>query len=426
MLRRIAGALLVVVPTVATAFEAVDTLPYPSRSSAFPAYAPDVARRQGSYWAQAGLMYDSNIFRLPTGLDPRAFLRGSRGDTVMRLGAGASYDQRIFGRQNLFLSARGEYYDFVEYNAMDHFAYGLTGEWRSEWGNDLTTAVGVDRTRRLVDAAEIRRPVATYVVSDRLLGRAAYSLLADWRVRVSAEATRGQRESEGRADDDPRGALELEGSGVTVGTDYVTPLGNAIGVEVRRSTGEATVPAFVDPTFAFDAAEFVEREVAGTLTYVAGVTLRLTGRLGRTNREYSNFGGRDFNGTTYRTGLEYRPGNKTVLALDLYRTPQSIIDVAASHVLVTGTSFGVSWAPTIKLVFSGRMIHERRQYSDPASVVAEGARDETARVFRLGAGWEPRRFVELSAGIEYGERSTNILFRDYDYWQWTINAAARF
>ena len=418
MLRRLAGALLVVVPTVATAFEALDTIPFPSRSR-FPAYPTEPARPM-SFFAQAGVMYDSNPFRLANGLDPQAFLRGPRDDTIMRVGIGAGYDQRIFGRQNLFLSARGEYYDFVHYDQMDHFAYRLNGEWRSEFGNDVSTVFGAERVKRLVDPAEIRTPVANFVTGDRLYGTAAYRFAADWRVRLAAEAARGERKGPGVGD------LTLEGSSVTGGLDYVTPLGNAIGVEVRRADGEATVPEFVDPTFAFDAAEFTEREVSGTLAYGLGETLRISGRLGRTNREYRNFQGRDFSGTTYRAAVEYLPGNKTILGLDAYHAPISIIDVAASHVLVTGTSFTASWAPTVKLVFHGRMIHERRQYSDPASIVTGGATDETARIFRLGAGWEPRRFIELSTGVEYGERTTNALFRDYDYWQVSLNAATRF
>jgi hypothetical protein len=417
MLRRIAGALLVVVPTAAIAFEAVDTLPYPSRSG-FPAYPAEPARPV-SFFAQAGLMYDSNPFRLPSGLDPRAFLRGSRDDTIMRVGIGAGYDQRIFGRQNLFLAARGEYYDFMRYSDMDHFAYRLNGEWRSEWGNELSTTFGADRSRRLVDPTEIRRPIANFVTADRFYGTGAYRFAADWRVRLAGETTRGERKGPGRD------ALELESSSLTAGIDYVTPLGNAFGVEARRADGEATLPEFITG-IGFDTAEYTEREVSGTLSYRLGETLRVSGRLGRTNREYRTLTDRDFNGTTYRAAVEYLPGNKTILALDVYRAPQSIIDVAASHILATGTSFTMSWAPRVKLVFQGRVILERRQYSDAASIAADGALDETARIFRLGGGWEPRRFIELSAGIEYGERSTNVLFRDYDYVQLTLNAATRF
>jgi hypothetical protein len=418
MLRRIAGALLVVVPTVAAAFEAVDTIPYPTRYR-FPAYPAEPAR-PSTFYAQAGLMYDSNPFRLPSGLDPRAFLRGSRDDTIMRVGVGAGYDQRIFGRQNLFLAARGEYYDFMRYSEMDHFAYGLTGEWRSEWGNDLSSTIGYERIRRLVDPTEIRRPVANFVTGDRLYGSAAYRVMADWRLRVSGEGTHTERRGPGRD------ALELESTSATAGLDYVTPLGNALGVEVRRAQGEATLPEFVDPTFGLDTAEYVEREVSGVLSYGLGATLRVTGRIGRTQRDYTNFTGRDFDGTTYRIATEYLPGNKTILGLEVYRAPMSIIDVAASHIVATGTGLTMSWAPTVKLVFHTRIIHERRKYTEAASVLADGALDETVRIFRLGAGWEPRRFIELSAGIEYGERTTNVLFRDYDYTQLTINAATRF
>ncbi|MNC87751.1 hypothetical protein D3C83_35030 [compost metagenome] len=101
----------------------------------------------------------------------------------------------------------------------------------------------------------------------------------------------------------------------------------------------------------------------------------------------------------------------------MYREPRSIIDVAASHVLVEGVSFGPSWAPTAKLVFSARLINEHREYSgDPAAALgAEPLQDETVRGYVIGAGWEITRRHHLGLAWEHGERSSNVLGRDYDY-----------
>ena len=118
-----------------------------------------------------------------------------------------------------------------------------------------------------------------------------------------------------------------------------------------------------------------------------------------------------------RATVAWRPGNKTLLVLRVYREPRSIIDVAASHVLVEGVSFGPSWAPTAKLVFSASFINEQREYSgDPAAALElEPLRDETVRGVVLGAGWEVTRRHHVGLAWERGERTSNVLGRDYDY-----------
>src|SRR5262245_32277272 len=89
MTRRIRSALslLPAAPATALAFEAVDTIPYPGGpvfapstsapsttgtsaagpTSGFPAYPSDEAARPTNFWAEAGIMYDDNPFRLPDG-----------------------------------------------------------------------------------------------------------------------------------------------------------------------------------------------------------------------------------------------------------------------------------------------------------------------------------------------------------------------
>ena len=137
---------------------------------------------------------------------------------------------------------------------------------------------------------------------------------------------------------------------------------------------------------------------------------------------------RTFDGTTWRATIEWLPGNKTILGLETYKAPQSVIDIAAAHVVVRGSAFAVSWAPTIKWVFTGRIFEERREgVGTPESVVlGVPVRDDTVRGLRLGAGWEIMRFAELGAGVEWGDRTSNEVLRDYDYVAAMINLRVRF
>jgi hypothetical protein len=398
MRRILAGLLLLCAPTVVLGFDAVDALPYPS-TGIFPAY-PSEGTYPRSLYIDAGMMHDTNVLRT-AGDGPD--------ETIWRGAAGVRAEQRIYSRQVLRLEARGEAYIFNRFAELDHLAYGLGAEWVWALGSPLTGTLGYTRRRFLVDLGERQSAVRDLVVQDRVYGSGAFRLSPDWRVRAGFDHT---------ASDRPEAVVaETAATSVTAGMDYVTPRGNAIGVEVRSSEGDASIPEEIDPLGLFVDNDFKEREVAAVATYTPGPQLRLGARLGRTKRTYSEIPGRDFEGTTGRVDAEWRPGNKTILAFEAYRVPRSIIDIAASHVLVSGFAFGPSWAPTAKLVFSARLVKENREYSgDPAAALGVATlREEVVHTWRLGAGWEATRRLRLGLAIESGERTSNLVGRDYDY-----------
>ena len=405
MRRTLAGLSLALLPcTAAASYEAVDALPYPSLGE-FPAY-PAEARGPGRLFAQIGVQRDDNVLREASGEEP---------ETIWRAGLGASYEARVVGRQRVLLEARGDGYVYNRFSELDNFAYGVLGEWRWELGNQLSGTLGYGRRQYQTDLSELRAPVEDKVTENRVYGTGGYRFMPDWRVRAGFDVVDGERPAARDA--------EIRSNAVAAGLDYVTPLGNALGVEVRKTEGDAAVPELLDPAGIFVNNDYEETEVALVATYNPGPALRLSGRLGRTERTYSEIAGRDFEGTTGRLDVAWRPGNKTILGFEVYRVPRSIIDVGASHVLVEGVSFGPSWAPTAKLVFTARVVNEVREYTgDPAAALdIVPLRDETVRAYRLGAGWEATRRHHVGIALERGERSSNVLGRDHDYNTATIN-----
>src|SRR5688500_977581 len=112
---RAAGA-LALVPAVALAFEAVDTIPYPSRGAFPEAYDRDPVYPT-RLSAEVGLMYDSNPFRLNDNADTVALLgEPERSDAIMRYGVDLRHITRVFGRQSVRLHARAEYFDYLRNN----------------------------------------------------------------------------------------------------------------------------------------------------------------------------------------------------------------------------------------------------------------------------------------------------------------------
>lgn len=400
-------AVLALVPATALAFEVVDGLVYPSRG-AFPDVYPPDPLYPTTLWAQVGMMFDSNPFRLTDTADAEALLgKEHRSDAVMRYGIGAGHVARVIGRQGVRLAARGEYYDYLRYNTLDHFAYGLRGEWLWALGNDLSGVAGYTREDGLADPAEVQRPIKDEITVDRLFANGEYRLGPLVRLRGGVAEERAKREGDRRT-------LVTDGTTVFAGIGLATPLDNAIAVDARRSEGASPPGELLDPTGQFGDNRFIEHELALVGVYNLGATLTVAGRVGRTKREYTVVQVEEFDGTTGRVTIGWRPTPKVGLELAIYREPRGVLESDATHVDVRGTRFGISWAPVFKLVFSASFVNDQRvaQASlDPSILPA----DDSVRLWRFAAGWEPRRHITLGTGVEFGERTSNTLGRDFDY-----------
>lgn len=396
-------------------FEAVDELPWTYRGG-FPAY-PAETLRPWEVWVQAGFAHDSNIFRLPDGANVQALTgQSEKSELIMGAGAGVRWQQRVVGRQSVRLSARGDLYSFENNSELDHFAYTFTPEWLWEIGNDLSGTVGWSHEKRLVDLAQLRRPVKDMVTENHGYANAAWRVGPTLRLRGGVDAVRADRDL---TDTDTRA------NSVIGGIDYVSALDNAVGLELRRTKGDQPVTVVLGaPPVEND---FTETEAAVVATWVVSPRLRTTGRVGRTKREHDAFPQIDFSGTTWNFFVDWMPLNKTGFSATWYKVPRSVIDINTSFVLTRGYSLGPRWAPTEKLVFTLLFSRERQQYSDPTNpLLGPFPLDETVRSWRLMAGWEPARHFEIAAGFERGERTSNGIARDFDYNQFMLTGRYRF
>jgi len=416
-----AAALVFLAPAAALAqhFDTVDNIPWP-RLGRFPAYPPEPGR-QTEVWARAGALRDNNIFRFADGVNRRNLLGNDNpADEVLRVGAGIRHELLVTGRQRLRLEARGDQYSYHRNSVLNHVAYGLRGEWLWELTNDLSGALGYERRQRLADLAQLQRPVKDLVVEDHAFANGAYRLGPSVRLRGALDGAKAGRS------DNAAAAANTRAFSVLGGVDYVTTLGNAFGIEVRQTETNYPTREVVGGTVVNN--EFTERAIAAVATIVAGPSITGTARFGRTNRTHKQLPERNFSGTTWNGAILWTPLPKTGFELTLYHEPRSLIDIAASSVVVNGASFGPRWAPTEKLVFYALVIRERQQFQGNAAQIVLGTaqQDEVVRTTRFGAGWEPRRFVELSAGIDHGTRVSNVFLRDYTYTAVMANAQFKF
>jgi hypothetical protein len=389
----LAAALSLAAPS-AQAFEAIDTIGWPSRGF-FPAYPADETRPTG-IMLEAGVMRDDNVLRTET--NPQS-------DTITRVGGAFRHEQRIVGRQRFRLDARGDYYKYDHLSDLDHGAYALGGGWLWEIGNNLAGTVTAGYVHRQADPSETQANRLDLVKSATVGGTAVYLITPGLRLRGGLT---GYRETRTQAVKTESNAVSAIGA-----VEYVSPLLNTIGLEYRSTQGEAPLTVGTDVN-----TDYVEHELAVVAAYAFGAQLRMTGRLGYTARDYDqeNTTQHNFAGTTGRVLLEWLPGYKTILGLQFYREPRSVVDVAASHMIVSGVSFGPRWAITNKTVLGAQLVRERRVFDgDPSLAGGTTLRDELIHLVRVSVGWEPARFWQLSAAFDHGERDSNVVGRDYKF-----------
>jgi hypothetical protein len=387
----------VVVSAPASAFEAIDTTPWPSRGT-FPAY-PGEPTGQTDVWFQAGILHDDNVLRTET---------GAQSDTIARYGGGIRHESRLVGRQRVRFEARGDYYDYRHFNELDNFAYGLAGDWLWEIGNNWSGSVFLGQSRRQVDMGETQAARLDTVTSTSFGATAGYLITPRFRLRGGVLGTHDERKQATET--------ETRTATVTAAAEYVSPLANTVGLEYRLTNGNAPELEFVDPLGAFVSNDYTEHELALVSSYALGSQLRASIRLGYTRRDYDEVASRDFDGWTGRIGVDWFPGTKTVLGFLAYHEPRSIIEVSASHVLVSGVAFVPRWAVTNQVVLHARFARERRQFEgDPALTAGATLQDEYATLVRFGLGWEPQRRWMVGFAVEHGERESNVVGRDYQY-----------
>jgi hypothetical protein len=397
--RWITAGLLALAPAVASAFETVDALPFPS-SGAFPAWQPDGRAVPWSIYAYGGLMYDSNAFRRDS---------GEESDIVSRVGVGGRASARVIGRQRVAVEAFGEYYDYDQFSEIDHFGYGLRGEWLWEIGNTLDGNIGYTRRRRHADLGEFQVERRVMGTTQQWFADGGWRFHPDWRLFGALEHSKTERDTDVLS--------EIDSTTARTALTYRTGLGNVVGVEARATRGET--PIREDLGAVANVFDYDERELAATLAYAVGTTLRLTARLGNTTREYEELPERNFDDVTWRAGADWAVVPKIVLRFATFHAPAPATDFDSLGVVRTGNLFGASWAPTFKLVFTATFTHERRvNEGDPVTAVLDlPPRDDTVRVWRFGAGWEPQRHWQVGAAVDVGERTSNVVGREYDYVQ---------
>jgi exopolysaccharide biosynthesis operon protein EpsL len=376
-----------------------------------------------------GIYHDDNIFRLSDNA-PSPVGVSDRSDTIYRVGIGLKANLPV-SQQRFLFDAKVDNYEFDRYGQLDHIGYRAGAAWKWQAGQRLSGDIGYTRRRFLADLGEIQAPLKDLITEDRAYASGGFLVTPRWRVRGAADWIKWDHS------EPTRDVLDLQVTSGTVGLDYVTPANNSIGGQFKFSHGDFENRQAFAGNLVVN--EYDEYEASAVLHWIITGKSVFDARLGYTKREHDQVPQRDFEGATGRLSLDWAPGAKTLLNAAVWREIRSVEEAgsleqaAASYILSTGASIGPAWAPTSKLVFQLKAVHEKREFKGdpgPAFGVLPSpgvtVREDTFNGIRLSAGYSPRRNVQLAVSGERGDRDSNILGRDYDYNRVSANAKFQF
>jgi exopolysaccharide biosynthesis operon protein EpsL len=427
-LRRIGIAVLLCLPAVASGFETTEDILWPDQGR-FPGYPPEPDPRRVQFSVSGGIYHDDNIFRLSDSAPSPAGV-SDRSDTIFRVGIGLKADLPV-SQQRFLFDAKVDNYNFDRYGQLDHVGYRAGAAWKWQAGQRLSGDIGYTRRRFLADLGEIQAPLKDLITEDRAYASAGFMVTPRWRVRGAGDWLKWDH------GDGTRDTLDLRVTSGTVGLDYVTPANNSIGGQVKFSNGDYPNRQVFPGGNVINS--YDEYEASAVLHWIITGKSVFNARVGYTRREHDEVPARDFDGGTGRLSLDWAAGAKTLINASVWREIRSVEEqgtleqAAASYILSTGASIGPAWAPTSKLVFQLKAVHEKREFQGdpgPAFGTFPGApgvqREDTFNGVRLSAGYSPRRNLQFSVSAERGDRDSNIVFKDYDYTRVSGNAKFQF
>lgn len=372
--------------------------------------------------ANAGVTYDSNVFRVSNQLTPAqvSALTGGQGksDFIWGIGGGIGLDLPV-SRQRFRVDASVTEYYYTKFDQLDYTGYDLRGTWDWRLGNDWygKVSAGALQTRQSTSSATVAAIPRLQRIYDGLLD-ARYALTPRWELQTSASASRTDYTAQVFQFDD------FNYWWGTIGAQYRSLQGNSTGARLRYEQGKwpNRPPA---PAASFDN-EYTQYTLSALLDWRVTGRSRLYGDVGYTFRNRDSVSGEDFDGPSGRLTYAYSLTGKSVLTASIYEIRGPVEDNTTTYTKTTGIDLTYTHQISAKIELRAGASYYQQDYLGTSQVPTVTQRRDKLNVVSIGALWQATRTLSFSARAQYNDRTSNVPFSDYDEYIIYVSGGVQF
>jgi len=359
--------------------------------------------------------HDSNLFRLPSGVDPRG--SGSdRSDNILNTSLGVrirkNYSLQSF---QVDYSHTQNKYDNNSYLNFDSNAYKVAWLWSIT--PYLKGNLSADRTEALVPFIDFRN---TNTQNIRTTETQAFDF--DWSphnnwhllgryMNLSSVNTQTFL---------PETSFNLDI--VQGGIKYVFPSDSFVSFTIQDGKGQNQTTNFAN----LIGRTFDEKQEEIKAQWILTAKSIISSNFGHIRRMDNDFSQRDF--SAYFGGLNYNWDitGKTSLLLSLTRKASSFTDTTSSYSILDSLNINPTWNATSKIAVKGIAQLSRRRFLGNGPIFSAVDREDDGVTYGIGIDWVPRNTIKFGLNFTRDTRDSNSnlvngIDRDYSANTVTLN-----
>ena len=347
-------------------------------------------------------MYDSNFFRLPSGVDPRG--PGSpRWENILTTTLGIKINKQ-YSLQTFQLDFNHvkNKYDNATYLNFD------ANNYRAAWLWSLTPylkgTLSADRTESLYPFLDYRN---TDTRNLRVIEMQAFDF--DWSAQNNwhligrfskLDATNSQTFL-------PETSFKLDT--VEGGVKYYFPSQSYFSFVIRDSNGQNQNTDAIN----LISRDFKEKQEELKSVWLITGKSTITTNLGHMRREDGEFTIRDFSG--YFGGIAYAwdVTGKVNVTASLSRKLSAFLDSTSSYTSLDTFNITPSWYATSKITVRANFQASQRTFKGDGPGSESGQRVDDGLTYGIGVDWAPRSTMKFGVNLQRDRRDSNAIGRDY-------------
>jgi exopolysaccharide biosynthesis operon protein EpsL len=356
----------------------------------------------------AGVTYDSNLFRLDSGVDPQAG-DSHRDDTIYNVGLGLRADVP-YSRQRFQANLNVDYHKYSHFTYLDYVGLSGRGAWLWQVGDDLSGDAGVSVSQSLQNysyaTVNTQRNVVRYINT---------FFDPTYRIAPNLELQGGLAYLTARntLDLNTVQVNDFNQISTRLGLAYVTRSGSSVGLQVENSSVE-----FPNQQGSFNN-DYRDVRVSTFYNWQLTGASRIDGSFGYKQRRHDAVAQRDFRGWTGSVGWNWVPTGRTSFRFAFSRDVGSVDDLIITYARTYTLSASPSYQLTSKISLNGTAQYQDLRFFGNTGFVASTTtgtladrHDKTASL-GIGASYLVTRIFSLGLNYRWERRSSNVALGSY-------------